>query len=57
MTQTCHTSLGSSEQCLPCDGAEEPSYPGFVTGNKSWSKYDPPVVLVHLSLDKFPKTL
>lgn len=42
---------------LPCDGAEKPSYPRFVASNKSWSKNDSPVVRVHLSLDKPPKSL
>lgn len=42
---------------LPCDGAEKPSYPRFVASNKSWSKYDSPVVRVHFSLDKLPKSL
>jgi len=46
-----------SRQTLPCNGAEQPSDPGFVTRNKSRSEYDPSVVLVHFSMDERPKTL
>lgn len=42
---------------LPSDCTEKSSYAGLVASNKRWSKYDTPIVLVHLALDELPQAL
>lgn len=51
------THQSQDSESRPCDGAEEPTDPGLVSGDESLGEDDAPVVRVHLALDEAAEPL